>query len=137
MTTNQNFISDLKSQIIDKLNGYAGGNYYACDLAQILFEGENVNGSVFCNTYKTKEFIKENFALFGELVEHWENVCGETLNPFLEPEKAHVILLLEAAQSVLSCCELIDLNWNNQIELTEDFINELTSQINEFDSELF
>ena len=43
-----------------------------CDLAYTLFEGENADGSVLYNTYKAKEFIKENFDLFGDLNEQTE-----------------------------------------------------------------
>lgn len=124
-------ISDLKSTIIDRLNDYAGGNYYTCDLSYILFEGENADGSVLCNTYQTKEFIKANFDLFWDLVEYCKDNFDMVLNPFQEPEKAHVVLLLEASQSILSKCKLIDENWNNEIELTEKVIKKLTKQIND------
>ena len=84
----EKFITDLKADIIGKLSDYKGSSIYASELAYTLFEGENCNGSVFCNTWKTKEFIKENFDLFGELLEYWSDNVGETLNPFLEPENA-------------------------------------------------
>lgn len=125
-----NFTSDLKNQIIDKLNDYSGGTYHACDLSGTLFEGENANGSVFCNTYKTKEFIKENFDLFGDLVEYVKDNIDYTLNPFQEPEKAHVYLLLEASQSILSKLPTIDKNWNEKIELTPKMIKKLTKELN-------
>ena len=128
---NTNFISDLKNTIIDRLNDYSGGSYYGCDLSYALFEGENVNGSVLCNTWQTKEFIKANFDLFGDLVAHCKDNLDMVLNPFQEPEKAHVVLLLEASQSILSQCKLIDENWNNEIELTDKLIKKLTKQIND------
>ncbi len=123
------FTDDLKNQIIDRLNDYAGGNYYACDLSSTLFEGENINGSVLCNTYQTKEFIKANFDLFGDLVQHVKDNMDYTLNPFNEPEKAHVWLLLEASQSILAQLPTIDKNWNNQIELTPKMIKKLTKEL--------
>lgn len=129
----ENFISGLKQDIKDRLSDYSGGNYYGCDLAYTLFEGENANGSVFCNAYKTKEFIKANFDLFGDLVEYCKENMGMTLNPFSEPEKALVILLLESAQSMLAKLPLIDENWNEQIELTDDAIEILCAQIEELD----
>ncbi len=127
------FTQDLKSQIIDRLNDYAGNSYYACDLAQTLFEGENVNGSVLCNTWQTKEFIKANFDLFGDLVEYVKDNLDMTLNPFQEPEKAHVWLLLEASQSILSKLPTIDKNWNDNIELTPKMIKKLTKELNALD----
>lgn len=134
------FIDDLKATIKDRLQDYSGGTYYGCDLAYTLFEGENANGSVFCNTYKTKQFIAENFELFGDLVEYVKDNLDMTLNPFAEPEKAHVILLLESAQSFLAKLPLIDENWNNNIELTDEAIEMLCTQIDELsidESELF
>jgi hypothetical protein len=128
--TNTKFISDLKATIIDKLNDYAGGSYYACDLAYTLFEGENATGSILCNTYQTKEFIKENFDLFGCLVEYVKSSMDMTLNPFSEPEKTHVILVLEASQSVLAKLDFIAKNWNDKIELTPKNIKTITKQLN-------
>ncbi|MFO0090035.1 MAG: hypothetical protein ACK518_04465 [bacterium] len=137
---NTNFTNDLKNTIIDRLNDYSGNSYYACDLANTLFEGENANGSVLCNTYQTKEFIKANFDLFGDLVEYVKDNMHFTLNPFQEPEKAHVWLLLQASQSILSKLPTIDKNWNNQIELTPKMIKQLTKELkvlNISDNDLF
>ena len=131
--TNTKFISDLKATIIDKLNDYAGGSYYACDLAYTLFEGENATGSILCNTYQTKEFIKENFDLFGCLVEYVKSSMDMTLNPFSEPEKTHVILVLEASQSVLAKLDFIAKNWNDKIELTPKNIKTITKQLNDLE----
>ena len=129
--TQTKFISDLKATIIDKLNDYAGGSYYGCDLAYTLFEGENATGSILCNTYQTKDFIKENFDLFGYLVEYVKSSMDMNLNPFSEPEKAHVILLLVASQSVLSKLDFIDKTWNDKIELTPKNIKTITKQLND------
>lgn len=131
-------IEQIKTDIISRLNDYKGGNYYGCYLAYTLFEGENANGSVFCNTYKTKEYIKDNFDLFGDFLEHWiANTGGTELNPFLEPEKCHVIFLLEAAQSILSQCDFIDRNWNSKFELTETAIECISEEVNKFSGDLF
>jgi hypothetical protein len=137
MNTQAAALDSIKSDIIERLNDYKGGTYYGCDLAYKLFEGENANGSVFCNTYKTVEFIKANFELFGELVEYYQDNFSETLNPFTEPEKAHVILLLEASQSILSKCDFIERNWNEKFELTKTAIEEITEQVNDFNGDLF
>lgn len=124
-----NFIQDLKSTIKDRLNDYAGTSHYACDLAYTLFESENANGSVLCNTYQTKQFIKANFDLFGYLVDYVKNNLDITLNPFNEPEKAHVILMLEASQSILAKLPFIDKNWNDKIELTPKNIKTICKQL--------
>lgn len=139
METN-NFYTDLKNTIIERLNDYKGVEVYGSDLAYTLFEGENANGSVLCNTYETKEFIKNNFDLFADFSEYYTNNFGESLNIFAEPEKAHVILLLEASQIVLSNLDTIDEFWNDRKELTDELINEITKELNKLeltDEEIF
>ena len=134
------FITELKETIIDRLNDYKNTTVYGCDLAHTLFESENATGSVLCNTYKTKEFIKENFDLFGDLALYVNDNFDMKLNPFTEPEKAHVCLILEASQSLLSQLKFIDKNWNEEIELTDEVIKEITYQLRELninDEDLF
>ena len=123
------FTSELIETIISRLNDYKGTINYMCDLSSILFEGENADGSVLYSTYQTKEFIKENFDLFGDLVEYVKDNIGMTLNPLLEPEKAHVILLIEASQSILSKIPTIDKYWNDKKELTPKLIKQLTKEL--------
>lgn len=134
------FYTDLRNTIIDRLNDYKNTDVYGCELAYTLFERENANGSVLCNTYKTKEFIKENFDLFADLSEYYKDNFGESLDVFGEPEKAHVILLLESAQMVLSNLDTINEFWNDSKELTEELINAIIEELNELeltDEEIF
>ena len=123
------FTAELIETIISRLNDYKGTTNYMCDLSSILFEYENIDGSVLYNTYKTKEFIKENFDLFGDLVEYVKDNMNMVLNPFSEPEKAHVILLIEASQSILSKLPTIDKFWNDKKELTPKLIKQLTKEL--------
>ena len=127
------FTAQLIETIISRLNEYEGTINYMCDLSSILFESENANGSVLYNTYLTKEFIKENFDLFGDLVEYVQDNMDYTLNPFNEPEKAHVWLLLEASRSILSKLPTIDKFWNDEKELTPKLIKQLTKELNALD----
>lgn len=134
------FITELKETIIDRLNDYKNTTVYGCDLAYTLFESENVNGSVLCNTYLTREFIKENFDLFGDLVQYVNDNFDMKLNPSTEPEMAHVILMLEASQSLLSKLDFMLNNWDNKFKLTDEVIKEITDQLRELninDEDLF
>jgi hypothetical protein len=54
---------EVKNYLIDKVNDYSDTLAYGCDLASKLTEGENVNGSVYCNSYKTKELIWRLFRI--------------------------------------------------------------------------
>ena len=134
------FTTELKETIIDRLNDYKNTTVYGCDLAYTLFENENANGSVLCSTYLTKEFIKENFDLFGDLTLYVNDDFGIKLNPFTEPEKAHVILMLESSQSLLSQLDFINDYWNEEFKLTDEVIKEITDQLRELninDEDLF
>ena len=129
------FTTELKETIIDRLNDYKNTTVYGCDIAYTLFESENATGSVLCNTYLTKEFIKENFDLFGDLVEYIDDNLDMKLNPFLEPEKAHVILMLESSQSLLSQLDFINDYWDEKIKLTDKVIKEITDQLRELSTD--
>ena len=134
------FYTDLRNSIIERLNDHKGSDVYGCDLAYTLFEGENANGSVLCNTYETKEFIKNNFDLFADFSEYYKDNFGESLDIFAEPEKVHVILLLKAAQMVLSNLDTINEFWNDSKELTEELINAIVEELNKLeltDEEIF
>ena len=136
----KNFITDLKKTIIERLNDYKGTNIHGADLSYILFEGENANGTVLCNTYLTKEFIKNNFDLFSDFSEYYKNNFGDNLNIFAEPEKSHVILLIESSAMVLSQLETVNEFWNDSKELTEELINSIAEELNKLeltDEEIF
>ena len=136
----KNFYTDLRKTIIDRLNDYKNTDVYGSELAYTLFEGENANGSVLCNTYETKEFIKNNFDLFSDFSEYYKDNFGESLDIFAKPEKAHVILLLEAAQMVLSNLNTVGEFWNDSKELTEELINAIIEELNKLeltDEEIF
>jgi hypothetical protein len=134
------FIKELKGLIIDRLNDYKDTTHYACDLAYTLFEGENAECSVFYNTYRTKEYIKKHFALFGDLVEYCKDNFDMTLNPFQKPEKAHVILLLEGANRLLSKLPVTNENLNDNITLDRKTIARIKRELkadNTTDENLF
>ena len=134
------FYTDLKNTIIERLYDYKNAEVYGSELAYTLFESENANGSVLCNTYKTKEFIKDNFDLFYDFSEYYKDNFGDSLDIFAEPERAHVILLLEAAHIVLYNLETIKEFWNDSKELTEELINAIIEELNKLeltDEEIF
>ena len=125
------FVKGLKESIIDKLHDYKRVEVYPCDMASTLFESENATGSVLCNTYYTKEFIKQHFDLFGALVEKYEKFFNTTLNPFKEPEKCHVMLLIDCAESLLSEVNHLSRNWGRRIELNDEVIDTIIEELNE------
>ena len=126
----ENFV---KQEIEEKLDQYESLCIYGCDLAFELFESENCDGSFTCNKYKSIEWIKENFEELEDIIKDIEFNLGKENIPdcFDEPEKFQVVIILEVAYSLLSQCKLINDNWNDEIELTEENIKIIKSQLNE------
>ena len=58
---------------------------------------------------------------------------GEDVNPncFLQPEKFQVVIMLEMSNSLCGQCEFVNSNWKNEIELTEENIKLIISQLEE------
>lgn len=129
---NEQLLNEIKKYLTGKLNDYKGCYSYGVDLSHLLTEGENANGSVYCNTYQTKELIKANFDLFGDFLEYYKQEFGEMLNPFSEPEKTHVIFLIVATEQILNSSKYIQDNWDNQIELTDEVIKTLKADVKNF-----
>lgn len=129
----QNITEEIKSYLIDKLNDYSGCSSYGCDLAYLLTEGENANGSVYCSTYETKKLIEANFDLFWDFVEYYNDNFDDKLNPFREPEKCHVIFLVESVSLILQKCSFINNHWNDKIELTKQNIKKIIKDVEKFE----
>jgi hypothetical protein len=125
----------LKNYIIDEtiwnLKEREGETVYACDLAYTVFEGANVDGSYTYSTYEAVKWIKKYFDSLGEIVEEMQGQGLNAPNPFDEPEKFQVCVLLEGAQYLLSKCETVDKNWNEEIELTPKTIRKICRELRE------
>ena len=122
----------VRDMIGDRLEYYEGYKQYICDLAYCLFESENVDGTITYNSYKSQELIKEYFDDIAEEIE--ENIDSEylfTANPFIEPEKFLVQIVLSVAVRILAKCNFIDKNWDNEIELTNKNINIIKKELEE------
>ena len=123
----------LKNYIIDEtiynLKEREGETVYACDLAYTVFEGANVDGSYTYSTYKATQWVKKYFDSLGEIVDELKSNGIDAPNPFDEPEKFQVCILLEGSQYLLSKCETIDENWNNEIELTPKIIRKICKEL--------
>lgn len=84
------FTTKIKNWLIDELEEYKGADMevYPEDLAYILTDYINTNGSVHYSAWESSEFIKENFYIFGDLVEYVKDNYDVYLNPMIEPEKS-------------------------------------------------
>lgn len=123
----------LKNYIIDEtilnLKEQEGRTVYACDIGYTVFESANVDGSYTYSTYKATQWVKKYFDSLGEIVDELKSNGIDAPNPFDEPEKFQVCILLEGSQYLFSKCETIDENWNDEIELTPKIIRKICKEL--------
>ncbi len=134
----------MKEYIIDilkyKLDSYQGSSRHTSDLAFLLLEEANINGSFTCSRYEAKEWIKEYFDDIEEFIEDLMELDGLmgyqniiTANPFTESEKFQVQIIIEFSINLLSKCKTIDKNWDKEITLTKSIINKIKKELDELE----
>lgn len=92
---------DVLSRMIDNLDELEGRDGYVSDLAFTLFEGENIDGSMTYSTYKAEQWIAEHFHDLADVVEDMEADWDITPNPFSNPEKFMVQVVLYLAEQLV------------------------------------
>lgn len=129
---------DIINRIIDKLYDYEDTEVYGADLAYTLFESENIDGTFTYNTYEAKEWIKQNFDEIGEVWEELKFQFGSEylmdFNPFDNPEKFMVLVILESASYILGQCKTVQNNWDNEMTLTKENIKKIEKELKELDN---
>ena len=136
------FTTTIKNWLIDELEERKGQNMevYPEDLAYILTDYINTNGSVNFSAWEASQFIKDNFYTFGDLIEYVKNNYDMDLNPMLEPEKAEVIAYIEGVNYLLNNLETlqkeIDKSEYDQIVLTDDLIDNMINELKNNDFEI-
>lgn len=91
----------IRDTIIDELrNGWTDDQLVAHrdELALYLFDGINANGSYFCNTYKTRNWIATYAEELGYYTLHMELL---SVDPIQHPESYHVVVIIELATWIL------------------------------------
>lgn len=92
---------DVLSRMIDNLDDLEGRDGYVSDLAFTLFEAENINGSMTYSTYKAEQWIAEHFHDLADVVEDMAADWDITPNPFSNPEKFMVQVVLYLAEHLV------------------------------------
>lgn len=132
MKERKSYTDYCKDFIIDNLPNYEDDEVYACDLGYKLTESINVDGSATYSTYEAMEYIKAWFDEAGGVYQYQKENYGECLhNPFDEPEAFHVCMIIEGVNALLSQCETVDGNWNNEIMLTLENIHAIIEELKE------
>ena len=121
-------LETIKGKVIDELNERIGETVYLCDLGMELSETENASGSWYCSTFKAKEEVKNNFEFCGSFIDWYNRYIGGLLNPFDDVEKFHCTMMIFAVENAynyaLSKTKYSDL-WNEEVEITEEFVKEI------------
>lgn len=120
----------MKEEITTRLQ-YLEGEYVALtDLWYTLFETENINGSFECSSFAAVKWIKHYYAELGDVVESYISECGELPNPFMEPEKFQLIMILHLSGEMLTkAIYNADLVEDAEIELTAEIIDKIIAAL--------
>ena len=128
---NNDIKNEVIEELIEELENYKDTEHYGCDLAYDLFERYNIDGSITCNAYEAKQWIKRNFDDLGEIVEEIQANGLEIPNIFDRPELFMVVIYLEVASYLMAQCKFIDEHWNDTIILNDVNISTITKQLKE------
>lgn len=135
----ESLLEYTKNYLIEQLDAYEDTTQYACELATTLTEGANADGTLVYSRGEARDYLNEWFEECGEYWEYEKRNFGENYhNPFDNPEAYMVCMVIAACETILSKCPIIDEHWNEQIELTEDIVNDIKEYVKEYnDNDLF
>ena len=116
-------------EMVEHLEDLEGQIVYGCDLAFELFKSENIDGSFTCSAHKSREWINEYWDYLGEVVEDYEFNYGEVpTNPFDNEEAFQLQIIIFLASRLVCESTFIEVNWDEEIELTEETIEQIVSE---------
>mgnify|MGYP001851513589 CR=1 FL=1 len=114
----------------EELENYEGENITACELAWTLTQGYNVDGTI---TYNTQESINLIFKYWWDIADIYNEYLGQLgqceINIFERPEAFLTLMFIENAEILMSNCEIIESNWNENIELNRENIDTIKKQL--------
>lgn len=127
---------EVKDLMKSRLEEYKDISITASSLAGLLFEEERSNMSHTCNTYQSKEWIKENFSDISELIPElsYDNDGNyHNTNPFTNPELFQVDIMLKVGDYMLGKCSEVEKYGNDEILLTDKKIDEIKQELDMLD----
>ena len=134
----ENFKDYCKNYILDHIDNYEGQAHYGCDFAYTLTEAPNANGTLTYSTHDAIEYLREWWYECGEYWDYEKDNFGENIhNPFDNPEAYMVCMVIEGVNAILANEPHIEESWNDEIELTEEVIEDIKKYVEEFNGEIF
>ena len=128
MATIKEFVADV---LMDKLDEYEGTSTYGGDLAYILLQQYNVDGSYTYSTYEAKQWVASCFNELGDIVEAMEDEGIPPVSVFKDVEGFMVCIMLYVAGELLGQCDTVNEFWNDEQELTKEIIAKIKEELNE------
>ena len=114
----------------EELENYEGENITACELAWTLTQGYNVDGTITYNTQKSIDLIHDYWWEIDDIYSEYIGQLGQCeINIFERPEAFLTLMFIENANNLMAQCEIIESNWNENIELNRKNIEMIKKQL--------
>lgn len=124
----KNFSEFCKDYLFEQLSEHEGRDVYACDMAFILCEYANCDGTMTYSRAEAIDYLREWWDDAAEYSEYEQMNFGERSNPFENPEVYMVRMVICGVGYLLSRCECVDEAWNEQVEITSELIEQIREQ---------
>lgn len=121
----------VMGEMIDKLAEFKGVKSYPSDLAYMLFEEDNCNGSYTFSTFEAVQWCNKYFEQLGDVVEDYSQEFGESpSNVFLNPERFQVEVIIFLASHLVWLSEYVTERIDNDDEfiLTDEVIETIAKE---------
>lgn len=118
-------------EMIDKLAEFKGVKSCPSDLAFMLFEESNYNGSYTFSTFEAKQWCNKYFEQLGDVVEDYSHEFGEApSNVFLFTERFQVEIIIFLASNLVWLSEYVTERVDNDDEfiLTDEVIETIAKE---------
>lgn len=130
------FIEYCKDYIAEHLGGYEGQRVYTSDLGWIVTEGPNADGTLTYSRELAKDYLREWWYEASDYFQYEKDNFGTPQNPFENPEAYMVCMVIEGCRSLIdNALNTLDVDWNDEIELTADLIEKIKGAVEEFNDE--
>lgn len=133
----------IKNYIKENLENLENTSCYICDLSSTLYESDNASGSITCNRAESLDFITEHQTEYRNVIKYWNfhdgaDFSNEVALAFFDnPEKAHCLLVFCYVDSVLNIYLSRREDWNEEKEITREFIDEIIDNLDSMIDEGF
>jgi hypothetical protein len=124
----KNFSEFCKEYLFEQLDEHSGSSMYAGDMAYILCEGANCDGTMTYSRAEAIKYLSEWWYDAADYSEYEQMNFGERSNPFENPETYMVRMVICGIDYLLNRCEVVVESWNDELELTPEVIEAIKEQ---------